>query len=415
MRLIQRWTLLSLALAAVLPSRIAAQGTASVTGRVVDSTTTQPVAGARVTILGSTSGTLTDRDGRYLLQGLAGGSVTMRAQRIGFAPQDQIVTLSEGSTVTADFALRSAATTLSDVVVTGYGTDERANLSSAIASVSAAQIQGTPSAGVEAALQGQAAGVQVVQNAGNPGVGMTVRIRGAASITASNQPLYVIDGVPLIRDDFSQLDVGGQDITGVTGINPDEIERVDILKDAAAAAIYGSRGSNGVVMITTKRGRAGSGKFTFNTYAGSQTVPQGNRWDLMNANEYITFMNEAAENDGYGPQYFGDPSTVGVGTDWQSLVFRNAPIRNFTLGISGGSERIQYFISGAQFKPDGVAIGSGYHREAGRVNLDISATYKLRFRRSISISCLQHDRIELYNSIAWVISNAISNHPRMPA
>jgi TonB-linked SusC/RagA family outer membrane protein len=418
MRLIHRWTLLSLALAALLPSRIAAQGTASVTGRVVDSTTTQPVAGARVTILGSTSGTLTDRDGRYLLQGLAGGTVTVRAQRIGFAPQDQIVTLSEGSTVTADFALRSAATTLSDVVVTGYGTDARANLSSSVSSVSAAQIQGTPSAGVEAALQGQAAGVQVVQNAGNPGVGMTVRIRGAASITASNQPLYVIDGVPLIRDDFSQLDVGGQDITGVTGLNPDEIERVDILKDAAAAAIYGSRGSNGVVMITTKRGRSGAGKFTFNTYAGSQGVPTGNRWDLMNAGEYISFMNEAAENDGYGADYFNsicgcDPATVGAGTDWQSAVFRSAPIRNVTLGVSGGSDRIQYYISGSQFKQEGVVIGSGYRREAARVNLDLTATDRLQFRSSLSVSREQHDRIENDNSIAGVVTNAIANQPWM--
>lgn len=419
MKLIARWTLLSLALAGVVSSRLAAQGTASVTGRVVDSASSQPVIGARVTIVGSTSGTLTDRDGRYLLQGLAGGTVTVRAQRIGFAPQDQIVTLTEGSTATADFALRSVATTLSDVVVTGYGTDERANLSSSVASVSAAQIQGTPSAGVEAALQGQAAGVQVVQNAGNPGVGMTVRIRGAASITASNQPLYVIDGVPLIRDDFSQLDVGGQDITGVTGLNPDEIERVDILKDAAAAAIYGSRGSNGVVMITTKRGRAGRGKFTFNTYAGAQNVPIGNRWDLMNASEYITFMNEAAENDGYGPDYFSgvcgcDPSTIGPGTDWQAAVFRTAPIRNFTVGVNGGSERVQYYISGSQFKQEGVVIGSGYRREAARVNLDLTATDRLHFRSSLAVSREQHDRIENDNSIAGVVTNAIANQPWMP-
>jgi TonB-linked SusC/RagA family outer membrane protein len=412
------WTTLAIALTLTLSTApaLAAQSTASVTGRVVDSTSAQPVAGARVGVVGTSIGSLTDRDGRYLLRGVPAGTVTLRAQRIGFAPHDQTVTVTEGATATVDFVLTAAATVLSDVVVTGYGTDSRANLSSSVSSVSAAQIQGTPSAGLEAAMQGQAAGVQVVQNAGNPGVGMTVRIRGAASITASNQPLYVIDGVPLIRDDFSQLDVGGQDITGVTGLNPDEIEKIDILKDAAAAAIYGSRGSNGVVMITTKRGRVGAGRFTFNTYGGSQSVPASNRWDMMNASEYITFMNEAAENDGYGADYFSgicacDPAIVGAGTDWQGQVFRSAVIRNATLGITGGSERVQYYISGSQFKQDGVVLGSGYHRESGRVNLDITATDRLRFRSSMSVSREQHDRIENDNSIAGVVTNAIANQP----
>ena len=182
----RRWSMVAagLALALAVPSAAFAQGTASVAGRVVDSSTAQPVVGARVSVLGSTSGALTDREGRYLLQGLAPGTITLRAQRIGFAPRDRQVTLTEGSTATADFALQAAATMLSDVVVTGYGSDTRANLSTSVSSVSAAEIQSTPLAGVDGAIQGRAAGVQVVQNAGNPGVGMTVRIRGSASISA---------------------------------------------------------------------------------------------------------------------------------------------------------------------------------------------------------------------------------------
>jgi TonB-linked SusC/RagA family outer membrane protein len=408
-----RRTLVTLALTTFAPlAQLAAQG--SIAGRVTDSATAQPVTGVRVTVAGSASGMLTDREGRYLLSGLAPGVVTVRAQRIGYGQREQTVTVLEGGTVTLDFALRAAATVLTEQVVTGYGTDDRATLSSAVASVSAEKLQNVPLAGIDAAMQGQAAGVQVIQNAGNPGVGMTVRIRGAASISASNQPLYVIDGVPLIRDDFSQLDVGGQDITGVTGINPDEVERIDILKDASAAAIYGSRGSNGVVMITTKRGRAGRTNFSFSTYGGSQTVPKGNRWDMMNANEYMTYMNEAAENDDYGALYFGDPSTVGVGTDWQGEVFRAAPIRNFTVGINGGNERIQYFVSGSQFKQEGVVIGSGYHRESGRVNLDLTASDRLHFRSSLSVSREEHQRIENDNSIAGVVTNAIANQPFYP-
>lgn len=411
MKFFRRWALLSLALAGVLSSRLAAQGTASVTGRVVDSASAQPVIGARVTIVGSTSGTLTDRDGRYLLQGLAAGTVTIRAQRIGFAPQDRMVTLSEGGTSLADFALRLVATTLSDQVVTGYGTDERANLSSSISSVRGAELEATPIAGMDGALQGKVAGVQVVQNAGNPGVGVTVRVRGSASISASNQPLYVIDGVPLLRDNFSQLDVGGQDVSGVTGLNPDEIESIDVLKDAAAAAIYGSRGSNGVIMVTTKRGAAGRARITYSSYAGTQSVPKSNRWELMNGQEYLEYMNEAAENDGYGALYFGDPATAGTGTDWQSEVLRTAPVTNVTFGVSGGSDRVQYFVTGAQFDQRGVAIGSGYNRRSGRVNVDLTASQRLRFRTSLSISREDNDRIENDNTIAGVVANAIANQP----
>lgn len=410
MNQLQRWTPLFLVLALAAPP-LAAQGTASVSGRVVDSATAQPVAGVRVAVVGATIGTLTDRDGHYSLQAVPAGTVTLRAQRIGFGAQTRVVALTEGSSATIDFELTPVATTLSDVVVTGYGTDSRANLSSSIASVSGAELQNTPVAGVDAAMQGRAAGVQVVQNAGNPGVGMTVRIRGSASITASNQPLYVIDGVPMLRDDFSQLGVGGQDLTATTGLNPDEVDKIDILKDASAAAIYGSRGSNGVVMISTKRGQAGATRFTYNTYAGSQVVPKSSRWDLMNAKEYVTYMNEAASNDGYGAFYFGDPDTIGVGTDWQAAVFRTTPVTNLTLGLNGGSERVQYYISASQFKQEGVVIGSGYNRQSGRLNLDVTAAAKLHVRSSLSFSREQHNRIENDNSIAGVVTNAIASQP----
>jgi TonB-linked SusC/RagA family outer membrane protein len=357
---------------------------------------------------------LTDREGRYQILGLPAGTITLRAQRIGFAPQTRQIALTDGSSATSDFELTAAATTLSDVVVTGYGTDSRANLSSSVASVSGAELQTTPVAGVDGAMQGRVAGVQVTQNAGNPGVGMTVRIRGSASISASNQPLYVIDGVPMLRDDFSQLGVGGQDLTATTGLNPDEIDKIDILKDASAAAIYGSRGSNGVVMISTKRGHAGITRFTFMTYAGSQVVPRSSRWDLMNAKEYVTYMNEGAANDGYGPFYFGDPDTMGVGTDWQAAVFRTTPVRDASIGFSGGSDRVQYFLSASQFKQEGVVIASGYRRDAGRLNLDVAASPKLHVRSSLSVSREQHDRIENDNSIAGVVTNAIASQPTLP-
>ncbi|HWC74238.1 MAG TPA: TonB-dependent receptor [Gemmatimonadales bacterium] len=411
-----RWGLLGLSLALVgTPPPAVAQGTASVTGRVVDSVTAQPVSDARVTIVGRSNGTLTDRDGRYLLQGLPAGNVTVRVQRIGFAPADRTVTLAEGGTTTQDFSLVPAATVLSEVVVTGYGTSTREDLSGAVASVQSGEFANTPLAGVDAAIQGRAAGVQVIQNAGNPGVGITVRIRGSASISASNQPLYVIDGVPMLRDEYSQLALGGQDITAITGLNPDEIENIDILKDAASAAIYGSRASNGVVMITTKRGQSAPAHVSFNMYAGTQDVPQGNRWDLLTGKEYVTYMNEAAENDGYGAQYFGDPNDPSlVNTDWQAAMFRTAPVRNLNLSVTGGSDRVQYFVSGSQFNQEGVVVGSGYDRQAARVNVDLNASRRLRLQTSLSLSRESHQRVENDDTIDGVVTNAIAGTPTVP-
>ena len=415
MNYLQRSALLALSLAVMYPPSVGAQGTASVTGRVVDSAVAQPVAGARVTLVGLPNGTVTDRDGRYVLQGLAAGSVTVRVQRIGFLAAEANVTLVEGGSVTQDFTLGLAATVLSEVVVTGYGTSTREELSGAVASVRGDDIKGTPLAGVDAAMQGLAAGVQVIQNAGNPGAGITVRIRGSASISASNQPLFVVDGVPLIRDDFSQLNVGGQDVTAVTGLNPDEIENIDILKDAASAAIYGSRASNGVVMITTRRGHASPAKVSFNMYYGSQSVPKGNRWDLLTGREYVEYMNEAAENDGYGSNYFGDPNDPSlVNTDWQDVMFRTAPVRNLNASVQGGSERVQYFVSGSQFNQDGVVLGSGYDRQAARVNVDVTASERLRLRTSLSLGRESHQRVENDNTIDGVVTNAIAGTPNIP-
>ncbi|MFN2571202.1 MAG: SusC/RagA family TonB-linked outer membrane protein [Gemmatimonadales bacterium] len=409
-----RWIFLTLSLA-VVAAPAAAQGTASVTGRVTDSTSAQPVVGARVSVVGTNHGVVTDRDGRYLLPGLSGASVTLRAQRIGFTPVDRSVALIDGGTVTQDFSLAAAATVLSEVVVTGYGTSTREELSGAVASVQGGELANAPIAGLDGAMQGRASGVQVIQNAGNPGAGITVRIRGAASISASNQPLYVIDGVPLLRDEFSQLGLGGQDITAVTGVNPDEIESIDILKDAASAAIYGSRASNGVVMITTKRGRASPARVNFNVYSGTQSVPTGSRWDLLNGPEYLTYMNEAAANDGYGPLYFGDPTDPNLAnTDWQAVMFRSAPVRNVNLNVQGGSDRVQYFVSGSQFNQTGVVFGSGYDRQAARVNVDATASSRLRFRTSLSLSRESHQRVENDDTIDGVVTNAIAGTPTIP-
>ncbi|HYD54556.1 MAG TPA: SusC/RagA family TonB-linked outer membrane protein, partial [Gemmatimonadaceae bacterium] len=271
---------------------------------------------------------------------------------------------------------------------------------------------------IDAALQGKAPGVQVIQNAGNPGNGITVRVRGSSSISASNQPLYVIDGIPMIREDFSQLGFGGQDLTAVTGLSPDEIESIDVLKDAAAAAIYGSRASNGVVMITTKRGRPGNLKFSFNTYYGQQSIAK--KIDMLNARQYIDVFTEAMVNDGYTLEDVADfgyslfPGADSLGTDWIDAVTRTAPVADFNINASGGGDRFQYLISGSNFNQQGIVIGSGYDRQNARLNLDLTASPKLQFRSSLGVVRETFKRTTNDNTIEGAGANAIAVQPHIP-
>ena len=321
------------------------------------------------------------------------------------------VVVGPGQTANVDFALSAAAAALSEVVVTGYGTDNRRSVTSAIARVDSSAITNNPVAGVDAALQGKAAGLQVIQNSGNPGVGITVRVRGASSLSANNQPLYVIDGIPMLRETYSQLGVGGQDITAVTGISPDEIESIDILKDASSAAIYGSRGSNGVIQITTKRGKAGQRRFSFNIYSGRQEAER--TMDMVDAREYVEFMNEARADAGLTPRY--TPGTHDqINTNWQEEVLRPAPVHDAFLSMSGGSERLRYLIGGSYFKQEGVVLGSEYDRQTVRANVDFDATDRFTIKTSIGLSREVHDRIENDNTIEGVMANAIANAPIFP-
>ncbi|HEU6451580.1 MAG TPA: carboxypeptidase regulatory-like domain-containing protein, partial [Gemmatimonadaceae bacterium] len=345
-----------------LPRTVAAQGSGTVRGAVTDSSSGQPIAGAQVTVTGTTLGTITGEDGRYVLRNVPARAVTLRAQRIGFAPSEHDVTLAASDTATLNFALTPIAAQLSEIVVVGYGTSTRSGVSSAIASVGSEQLANAPSASIESALQGKAPGVQVIENAGNPGNGLSIRVRGPASINAGNQPLYVVDGVPIIQDSYGQLGMGGQDVTAISGLNPDEIASIDILKDAAASAIYGSRGSNGVVMITTKRGQEGKPKLSFNAYYGRQDNPK--QYALVNAQQYVELYNESAKNDGYDPEDYpfvpGEDDAASY--NWQDAIFRDAPISDIQLGLSGGGERTKYYLSASRFDQEGIVIGSAYNR-----------------------------------------------------
>ena len=394
--------------AAVAPA-VQAQTAGVVRGTVLDSASRRPIVNAQVLIAGR-SRALTDADGRFTVRGLPAGGTTLRVQRIGFRPATAQVTVG-ASPADVQVLLVSQPTVLTEVVAVGYGTASRAEVTGAVANVQAEVIR-TPAVGsLDAALQGRAPGVQVIQNAGNPGNGITIRVRGPSSISASNQPLYVVDGVPLIQENQSQIGFGGQDLTAVTGLNPDEIDRIDVLKDASAAAIYGSRASNGVILITTKRGRANAARFNVNAYYGGQTVQR--RLPLLNSRQYVEFINQAYTNDGEdAPFEPGVDDTVN--TDWLGAVLRRAPVSNVNLTAQGAGDRYAYLISGSRFGQDGIVIGSGYNRGAGRVNLDVTASPKLSFRSSLNLTREFFQRTENDNTIYGTQANAQALQPNVP-
>jgi len=395
--------------AAALP--LAAQS-GTVQGVVTDADTQRPLAGVQVTLEGGVRSSITNAQGEYVLSAPA-GTVTLVFSTLGYGAERRTVTVAAGGVATANAALSTAAITLEELVVVGYGTQERGELTSAVSSVQGEELATQPVAGVDAALQGRIAGVQVVQNAGNPGNAPTVRVRGAASISASNQPLYVVDGVPLISEDQSQLGMGGQGLSGVTGLSPEDIESIDVLKDAAATAIYGSRGSNGVVVITTKRGASGRPRATFSASTGTQRAAR--RLDLLDATEYLEFFNESATNDGYEEDYYG---VVGVddrvNTDWQDEVLRTAPVSSFELGLSGGEERIRYYVAGTYFDQEGIVTGSSYERAGARANLDLVPTDRLSFALSLGLTRESTFRIENDGSTQGIITNSVGNTPLSP-
>jgi TonB-linked SusC/RagA family outer membrane protein len=385
---------------------------AVIRGTVTDSAG-EPLQGALVSVVGTPHRAETNPNGQYVLPDVPPGTAVIRAQLIGYAPSERRVTVGPDAELTVDFMLAAGITQLEEIVSVGYGTQARGELSSAVSSVSAKELEGQPISSVDGALQGKAPGVQVVQNAGNPGNAVSVRIRGSASVSASNDPLYVVDGVPMISGDISQLDAGGQSVAAISGLSLDEVESVDILKDAAAAAIYGSRGSNGVVLITTKRGAVGRTNVTFNSYVGTQSAAR--RLELLNSTEYLEFFNESASNDGYGENYYGEIGVAdSVNADWQDAVLRSAPISSSELAVSGGDERLAYRISGTWFDQEGIVRSSGYRRIGGRVNLDFNPTGTLSLRTGLAISGDRNNRVEGDGSGVGIITNAIGEAPLVP-
>lgn len=370
--------LVTFLLALAMPQTAVAQATGAVAG-VVMSETSRPLAGVAITTADGSQATLTGQDGRYILRGVAVGEREVRAEIIGYATGRLTVTVIGGQAVEANFRLDPQAIEMERVVVTGYGTQTRRELSGAVASIDGAElaIPATPTVTVSTALQGHVAGVAVVTNSGIPGAGASVRVRGTNSIGANTEPLYVIDGVPATQgttsDDPTQ--------NPLSTLNPNDIESVDILKDASATAIYGARGANGVILITTKRGQPGANQFRVESSYGTQEI--SNELEVLTAREYRELRNEALTNIGQDPFY----SEVDVPTyDYPEMMLRSATQRSHGLSFSGGDQRTRYLVSANFMEQEGIVRGTDFERYTGRINLDRDLNDRLRMGTSLSVA-----------------------------
>jgi TonB-dependent starch-binding outer membrane protein SusC len=374
-----RWkaTLLCMLAAALLPAGAHAQATGRITGTVTEGASSRPLPGVAVTVQGTQLRAVTDPQGRYTIAGVAAGTRTLSASTLGFGTATRTVTVAAGETATADITLASQAIGLEEVVAVGYGTQRRRDLTGAVASVNTQVLERTPITSVDQMLQGTVPGVQVSTASSAPGGGISIRVRGGTSVSegVSNEPLYVIDGFPIEVDYAAQSPGGGGRNAGITvapnpltSLNPRDIESIEVLKDASATAIYGARAANGVVLITTKQGRAGAPRFNFEAFTGTQSVAK--RYDLLNGQEYAQFVNEWAASQEMEPIY----QDVGnlPSTDWQDLIFREAGLQSYQLSVTGGStgaNATRYAVSGGYFTQDGVVIGSDFERASVRLNL----------------------------------------------
>lgn len=326
--------------------------------------------GATVTAKGTTTAVTTDVNGKFSID-VPSSVKSLVITFIGMEAE----TIPLGKATNISVVLKTTASILSDVVVIGYGTRKRADVTSAISSVKEKDLKDMPVAGIDQAIQGKVAGVTITNNSGQPGGGVSIRVRGITTIN-SNEPLIVIDGVPFvsnIKTNSGYAGLGGSD--GQTGnsvmstINPADIESIDILKDASAQAIYGSQAANGVVLITTKKGKAGEGKIAYDVYYGRSYVQK--KLDVMNLSQYATYQNSIVADLGLLPTpEFADPSVLGRGTDWQEAIFKNGAVSNHQLSFSGGKDNMNYYFSAGVFDQEGILIGSDFKRYSARFNLD---------------------------------------------
>jgi TonB-linked SusC/RagA family outer membrane protein len=395
----------------------------TVTGTVSDDKG-MTIPGVSVTVKGTTSSVSTNIDGQYSIQAPSDGTLVFSF--IGFTTQELAI---KGRTV-INAKIAETAQTLDEVVVIGYGTQKRDDVNSAVSSIRTKDIENLKQTTVDQMIQGKAAGVSVTNNTGAPGGAVSIRVRGTTSISGTNEPLYVIDGVPVSGDATGKSMSGrpmasdGFDSSGGAGnnavsplsmINPNDIQSIDILKDASATAIYGSRGANGVIIITTKSGKKGTGRLTYEGYTSASSIYK--QLKVMNLRQYATHQNNLALIYGTAPDQlrpeFANPQLLGAGTDWQDAVYRTAIAKSHQLSFSGGSETTSFYLSGGFLDQDGTIIGSGYKRYTTRLNLDSKVKSWLRVGTNMNAG-ITNEKLTINQSFGGLISNTLLQAPDIP-
>lgn len=374
-------------------------------GRVTDAKGA-PLPGVSIRLKNTTIGTTTNIDGNYTITIPEPGTLVF--SYLGFVEQE----IASGSRTAINVTMEEDQQALNEVIVVGYGTQNKKDVSSAIGSLSVAnkKLADLPITSPEQLLQGRVGGVNITQDSGTPGGRTTVRIRGASSITGGNDPLYVIDGIPVNTGNYAGAAAGSMPQNPLSNISPNDIESIDILKDASAAAIYGSRASNGVIVITTKRGKEDQTKISYNAYAGYQEVAK--RIPLLGGPEWGELINEANTNVGR-PAPIANPSALTT-TDWQEEIFRRAPIHNNEVSLSGGTQKTRYFLSGSYLGQTGVVIGSGFNRGNFRFNFDQTINERLKAGINVSLNRSKTDRVS-QGDRDGIVAVAIVKSPAVPA
>lgn len=368
-----------------------------ITGQVVDDKNI-PLPGATVMVLGTTNGTITQFDGSYEIT-VPSETSTLEFSFIGFTKQQ--ITVANRTAINVQ--LKAETTNLQELVVVGYAVEQKALMTGSVGVVNTETLNKIPLPSLDGVLQGQTSGVEVMQNSGTPGGGMSVRIRGMSSITGSCQPLYVIDGIPVTTGDYAQIGYEGQGVNALSDLNPSEIESITVLKDAAAASIYGARATNGVVVITTKRGKNEKTNISFSASHGIQQV--WHKLDMLDARQWMEYRNDLYDSEVFTQE---EMDNISVNTNWQDIIFRNGPVTTIELSAAGGNEKTKFFLSGDYYTEEGALIGTDYSRYNGRLNLDHNINDKLSVGASIGLSYALTNRVEGDQSLHGVLPNGIS-------
>ena len=389
------------------------QQTKKITGTITDAQ--GPVIGASVVVKGTSNGVATDFDGNFTLNVSQGQTLVI--SYIGYLTKEVKI---DGRSH-YDITLEEDKKMLDEVVVVGYGTMKKSDISGASVSLGESAVKGSIITSLDQSLQGRAAGVTAVSTSGAPGSSSSIRVRGTATINANAEPLYVIDGVPIQSSGKSGADYGLGDALGngtnstispLSTIDPADIVSMEILKDASATAIYGAQGANGVVLITTKRGKAGDAKFNYNGMFAFNR--QTKRLDLMNLREYAEYYNSyAAIGEATYTPALSDPSLLGKGTNWQDAVFQTAIQHSHQVSAQGGSDKVQYYVSGSYMDQQGTIIGSEFKRLSFRANLDAQLKKWLKMSVSLTYSDTKDD-LKLADSDEGLIGYSLTTIPSIP-